>query len=170
MANQVLYVRRRNDSAPSCALYIEFTARGRVRKVTANVPKRTRAPWIRIQKKEYDRLADEYGLKRSIGRPVLSEKERKQHRKRSGEQYRNRIKQLREEIGRPMVTIPLGRSAPDHDVERVLELIHTSNPATQRPYSGIEIALMVGRSPSFVSRVKNAKRRSRSGRSTYVSP
>ena len=157
-AHQVFYVPRRGQAA-LCALYVEFTPKGKLRRITTEVPRRTKAPWIKIQKKEYTRLCDEHGLKRTVGRPVLSEDERQIHKRQSGEKYRRKIARLREEAGLPLTPIPLGQKAPDSDVERVIELLGQINPATGKPYSGRDIAIEVRRSASFVSRVKNGQRR-----------
>lgn len=158
-AHQVLYVPQRGKHTALCALYVEFTPKGKLRRITTEVPRRTKAPWIEIQKKEYTRLCHEHNLKRTVGRPVLSETERQAHKRQSGEKYRKSIAALRDELGLPLTPIPLGQRAPDEDVERVVALLTEVNPATGKVYSGREIAILVRRSASFVSRVKNGQRR-----------
>lgn len=158
-AHQVLYVPRRGSSKTLCALYIEFTQAGRVKKITTEVPRRTRAPWLKIQKKEYLRLCEAYDLKRTVGRPVLSDDERREHKRQSGEKYRKKIARLREELDLPLTPVERGQRAPDNDVARVMELLGTTNPDTGKAYTGVEIGLIARRSQSFVSRVKNGQRR-----------
>lgn len=117
------------------------------------VPDNINAPWIQIQGKEYERQLRLLGLKKHVGRPSASDEERIARSRKSSEKYRNSLEQRRVDVGVPFHRLDSGVKAPQSQIDLVLELNGKINPKTQQPYNGVEIALLVGRSPTFVSRV-----------------
>jgi hypothetical protein len=132
---------------------MSFTSDGLIEHVSKDVPK-VDAPWIHIQKKEYHRLCVAFNLVRR----TLSEDEQKEHRRESYRKYRQRIAHIRELMGKPLVVMVPGRSAPRDAVNRVVELLGQINPGTGALYTGVEIALLTQLSASSVSRIRNGQR------------
>lgn len=160
--HQILYVQPRTPDKQPDLIYIRYKPDGKVDIATDSPPKPLLScPWIRVAARELKRQRHLLGIVKAVGRPPLPEDERKARLAKSSQDYRARIEQQRQELGVPLERVPLGSSAPQEDVERVLELCAQVNPETGKAYSNVEIALLLGRSPSFVSRVKNGRRRNK---------
>lgn len=154
---QVLYVKTRQGRG-RFHLLVQFDRAGHHTISEVGTPRGL--PYIRIHRKEYERILQMSGL-RNARRPLLTSEQRREHMRVAGERYRKRVRERRRQAGVEVQAVPFGMRAPDSDVEKVLSLIDAVNPATGRPYLGVEIAILVGRSQAFVSRVKNGSRRAK---------
>ena len=153
MSHQVLFVPKRRHKWER-TIYLHFNTYGDIDTIQLDVPNMS-VPWIQIQQKEYTRLCRMYALRQQ--RHFLSEEERKQHRSRSYERYRNRVHALRIELGKPLIT-PSGHGAPSDVIDRVVHLLRQINPKTGIPYTGIEIAIETQLSASSISRIRHGQR------------
>ena len=156
---QVLYVQPRKEGKQPELLYIQYGPDGSVLSTSDTAPNDDKCPWINVQARELKRLRHLLGATKSVGRPALSAEERRQRLHESSRRYSESIEKKREELGVPLERVRLGSAAPAEAVERVLELKGAINPETGKVYRNVEIALLIGRSPSFVSRIANGKRR-----------
>lgn len=156
----VLYVLPRGKRKEQRAICIDFAATGRVKRISATVPLDCQAPWLAVQRKEWNRLCEVYDLRPDpVERVLLTPEEREKHKRQAEAKYRNHIELKRQNLGLPLRPVPQGQRAPDEDVARVLQLLGTVDPDTGKVLSGVKIAIMTQRSASFVSRVKNGTRR-----------
>jgi hypothetical protein len=123
-------------------LYKEWDERGRVVKVTLDIPRR-RVERVQISLREYHRQVRKYNL--LPPRQPLSEEERKRRRLKSAQDYRERLR--KEWKGKAVFHYRLPASIR----ERVYALISADLP-------NVEISKAVGVSPSQVSRMRRGKR------------
>lgn len=162
LRHQVWYVPRRKGTTSSTifAVYVCFDRSGKVSRMTTDVPPRTAAPWFPIRKRHLLAEMERLGFKQRVGRPPMDPIERQQARKEASDKYNRKLAAIRDQLGVRPRNLPLGKPAPPEVVQQVIDLSDQVNPKTQRKYRGWEIAIHVGMSQAFVSRVLNKKRRS----------
>ena len=132
-----------------CILLKVYNSHGELVRVQTNPPPSTRIPRIRITLTEYQRQLREHGLLRT--RIKLAPEERRLRRLDSARRYRERI---RIERGPRKVRYRVDAEITQIILDRLGEVNEQGAPR----WSGVEISMMMGVSPSYVSRVKRGER------------